>query len=83
MDWMSFLLMGFGAPGFALGALITRDIWMGLPPAMLLIFASMGFLVGSIIGQNRQRTWEGATTGLLLGPVGWLITSVRPQRASE
>ncbi|MEM7587840.1 MAG: hypothetical protein AAF560_30910 [Acidobacteriota bacterium] len=83
MGWTELLLLATGLPGFLIGAAVTRDPWMGLPPAMLIIFAFLGFVGGSVAGETRSRTWEGAGLGLLLGPLGWLIVRLRPSRDRE
>ena len=83
MDWTELLLLATGIPGFLLGALITHNPWMGLPPAVLIVFAFLGFVGGSIIGASKRRTWEGAVLGLLLGPLGWLIVRLEPCRAAR
>ncbi len=83
MEWTELLLLAIGMPGFLIGVIITRDLWMGLPPAILIIFAFMGFVGGSLVGEAKQRTWEGAVLGLLLGPPGWLIVRLKPSRVRE
>ncbi len=80
MEWSEMMLFAAGTVGFLVGAVITRDVFMGLPPAMLLVFAAMGFVVGSIVGETRRRTWQGALLGVVLGPVGWLILRLEPCR---
>ncbi|MEM7356477.1 MAG: hypothetical protein AAF657_37020 [Acidobacteriota bacterium] len=80
MEWNELVLLALGCVGFLVGFVITRDPWMGLPPAAVLILAAMGFVVGSIIGELKHRTREGAFLGLLLGPVGWLIVRLEPER---
>ncbi len=80
MEWTELVLLALGMAGFLVGILITGDVWMGLPPAMLLIFAAMGFVVGSVAGDSKGRVREGAILGLLLGPMGWLIVRLQPTR---
>ncbi len=83
MEWTELLLLAMGVAGFLAGVVITGDLWMGLPPAMLIIFAILGFVVGSIVGEAKGRTREGAVLGLLLGPLGWLIVRLQPHRAEN
>lgn len=83
MEWAELLLLALGLVGFLVGAIVTRDAWMGLPPAMLIVFAVMGGVIGSIVGEAKRRTREGAVLGLLLGPLGWLIVRLEPCRRHE
>ena len=83
MEWAELSLLALGAAGYLVGVIITRDAWMSLPPAMLIIFALMGFVVGSVVGEARRRTREGAILGLLLGPLGWLIVRLQASRERE
>ena len=83
MEWTELLLLATGIPGFLVGAIITRDPWMGLPPAILIVFAFIGFVGGSLVGESRHRTWEGAALGLIFGPMGWLIVRLKPYRKQE
>ena len=80
MEWAEFFLLALGTAGFLIGFLITGEAWMGLSYAMLLIVAVMGFVVGSIVGDSKGRTREGAVLGLLFGPMGWLIVRLEGPR---
>ena len=83
MEWAELLPLATGMSGFLVGAIITGNVWMGLPPAILIVFAFMGFVGGSLVGESKLRTWEGAVLGLLLGPLGWLIVRLKPCRVRE
>ncbi len=83
MEWTELLVLATGMAGFLVGVVITGDLWMGLPPAMLIIFAVMGFIVGSLAGEAKGRTLEGAILGLLLGPLGWLIVRLKSRRIEK
>lgn len=82
MSWTSLLLLACGIPGLAVGWIVGGEAWMGLEPGILLIFAAMGFVVGSFVGSRRGRTWQGAWAGLVLGAAGWLIVAMLPMGRS-
>ena len=44
----------------------------------LIIWLVVGALVGALIGQAKGRPGAGTAFGLLLGPIGWLITALGP-----
>ena len=77
------MFLGFGIPGFLVGSILSSEPWMGLQPGILLIFAVLifavlGFGVGSVIGAAKGRTWQASWLGLVLGPLGWLIARALP-----
>lgn len=37
-------------------------------------------LVGTAIGQGKERAFDGAILGLVLGPLGWLLMAREPHR---
>jgi len=78
MDWTPFILLGFGMPGFLLAGFLEGDLWLGIRPAFVFVFAVLGFVVGSIIGDRQGRTWQGAFLGVTLGVVGWVLVSLLP-----
>jgi uncharacterized CHY-type Zn-finger protein len=45
----------------------------------LVAWAALG-LVGFLIGQSKGRDAEGAVLGMFLGPLGWLLVAVGPDR---
>ncbi|MDO8391249.1 MAG: hypothetical protein Q7V57_12245 [Actinomycetota bacterium] len=54
--------------------------WIGGIIAVgLYIWINLGF-VGARIGRNSYRTVEGYVLGILLGPLGWLVTLLLPHR---
>jgi hypothetical protein len=46
----------------------------------LIIWIIVGTLVGALIGQAKGRVAAGAFFGFLLGPIGWLITALGPNK---
>ena len=46
----------------------------------LVIWIVIGTLVGALIGQAKGRIGAGLFFGLLLGPIGWLITALGPNK---
>lgn len=44
----------------------------------LLLWIIIGALVGTVIGQQKDRAGAGLLFGLLLGPIGWLIIAAGP-----
>jgi hypothetical protein len=50
----------------------------------LWLFAIAAFAgVGAFIGKPRGRLWLGFALGLFLGPVGWLVVGVLPNRGPK
>lgn len=83
MNWIALLLLGFGVPGFLAGFVLLTNGWSELQPGLLLVFAVMGFVVGSLVGQEPNRTWQGAWTGLMPGPFGWIIVRLLSTREAD
>jgi hypothetical protein len=45
-----------------------------------IIWMIIGLLIGTLIGQIKGRTGAGAFFGLLLGPLGWIIIALGPNK---
>ncbi len=56
------------------------SMWIGvMTAAVALILCCFGY-AGGRLGRSRYRTVEGFVLGILLGPLGWLITLCLPRR---
>ncbi len=83
MSWTYFLLLGIGMPGFLIGRYLSGDSWMGLDPAVLIVFTVSGLAIGAMIGEQKGRMWQALWLGLILGPLGWLIARFLPPVSTE
>lgn len=55
--------------------------WIWTTWVLLLISAAgLGAFVGGLVGERRGRLVGGAITGLLLGPVGWALILLGPDK---
>ena len=43
---------------------------------LIILWAVIGGIVGSMIGGRKNRYGDGLVLGVLLGPVGWLIAAL-------
>ena len=83
MSWTYFLLLGIGFPGFLIGRFLSGDAWMGLDPAILIVFTVSGLAIGAVIGEQKGRMWPALWLGLILGPLGWFIARILPHANNE
>ena len=51
--------------------------------AAVLLWVVVTCLVGYLIGNSRGRGTEGVFFGLLLGPIGWIITLLFPEAGAK
>jgi hypothetical protein len=49
-------------------------------PEELLVWFIISTLVGALIGQSKGRVGAGAFFGFLIGPIGWLIIALGPNK---
>ncbi len=49
------------------------DFWL-----VVVLWTTIGGLVGNVIGKARGRTEAGAIWGALLGVIGWLVIAAGP-----
>ena len=57
-----------------------QSMWLGAMAAGGMLVVSCLGCAGGRIGRSRYRTVEGFVLGILLGPLGWLITLALPRR---
>ncbi len=88
LTWL--LVLAAGAAGFAF--YFSRNdgwpdggesMWIGgMAAGVMAVLCCFGY-AGGRIGRNRYRTVEGFVLGVLVGPLGWLITLCFRRRVVE